>query len=782
MRSGSPGTFGARLKAFREAAGFTQEELATIAGLSVHAISALERGERRRPHMETVRAISAALDLNGAARDALMESARARVTPVANGDLTDAPLPIPPTTLVGRENDLRTLHKWLEDSAVRLITLTGTGGAGKTRLALELARRLASDGRTRVVFVPLAAVRDAELVAPAIAEAFGLSDVSASDLTRCVRPACEDQPTRIVLDNFEQVLDAAILVADLVAGIPSIQVLVTSRAALRVRGEREFPVGPLDLEVDETLAPLADLARTPAVRLFLERVRDVEPGFRLTSGNSATVTSICRRLDALPLALELAAPWMKVLSPKELLRRLCDNALPAPVGVRDLPERQQTMNATVAWSYQLLSPAEQRLFRRLGVLPGKFSVDAAAAVLAGDVEAALAHDDVLQTAATLIDKSLLLRTESSVPSCPLYEMLETVRAFAVLEASVHGERESALTGLARYCAGQARASAEGLVGHAQAEWLDRVRDDLENYRTAFGWLIERGCVVEATEIAFNLLFFWVIRGHAWQGLDWYERALATGPLRPSAEAMARLGVGAMCYTLGEIARARAALARGLAIPEPADLRIRSWTQLLAGHVEHAAGNERGAYELFTRSLEGFRKVGFAWGIGNALEGLAWVALATGELDAAEQALDEARLALRECGPWSLLLMLYVQSVVAVRRKKPDAAIAHSRESLLHIRDLDDKFAFVYAVAPLVAAAVLKGEDVWAARLLGARDAVTERTGATAVDRSVLDLKDEAERTVRDRLGEDRWARAYASGRRASIQSLIGDLVSRTTPT
>ena len=263
-----------------------------------------------------------------------------------------------------------------------------------------------------------------------------------------------------------------------------------------------------------------------AVRLFLERVRDVEPGFRLTARNSATVTSICRRLDALPLALELAAPWMKVLSPQELLRRLCDNALPAPVGVRDLPERQQTMNATVAWSCQLLSPAEQRLFRRLGVLPGKFSIDAAAAVLAGDVEAAPAHDDVLRTAATLIDKSLLLRAESSVPSRPLYEMLETVRAFAVLEASVHGERESALTGLARYCAGQARASAEGLVGHAQGEWLDRVRDDLENYRTAFGWLIERGRVVEATEIAFNLLFFWVIRGHAWQGLDWYERQVA----------------------------------------------------------------------------------------------------------------------------------------------------------------------------------------------------------------------------------------------------------------
>ena len=187
----------------------------------------------------------------------------------------------------------------------------------------------------------------------------------------------------LVLDNFEQVLDAAPLVADLLTSVASLRVLVTSRAPLRVRGEREYAVGPLALEVDSEAMSPADLARAPAVRLFVERVRDVQPDFRLTAANGPTVTAICRRLDALPLALELAAPWMKVLTAEDLLRRLEHDVLLSTVGPRDLPERQQTMNATVAWSYQLLDPDEQRAFRRFGALPGLFPIDAAAAVLAG---------------------------------------------------------------------------------------------------------------------------------------------------------------------------------------------------------------------------------------------------------------------------------------------------------------------------------------------------------------------------------------------------------------
>ena len=419
MKVGAPGAFGAQLKVLREAAGFTQEELATIAGLSVHAVSALERGERRRPHVETVRALSAALDLTGATRDALQASARAPAPQMGVGQPRDVSLPLALTVLLGRDAEMQTLRHWLADPAARLITLTGPGGAGKTRLAVELARATAAEGASRVLFVGLAAVRNSAFVAQAIAEALGVLDASALDLPRRARAACNGTPTLLVLDNFEQVLDAAPLVADLLTAVAALRVLVTSRAPLRVRGEREYAVGPLALDVDVDATSPADLARSPAVRLFVERVRDVQPDFRLTAGNGPTVTAICRRLDALPLALELAAPWMKVLIPQDLLRRLEHDALLSTAGPRDLPERQQTMNATVAWSYQLLAPNEQRVFRRLAALPGRFPIEAAAAVVAGREDSAAASDEALSAVAGLIDKSLGTASRNISGSAPV---------------------------------------------------------------------------------------------------------------------------------------------------------------------------------------------------------------------------------------------------------------------------------------------------------------------------------------------------------------------------
>ena len=776
MKVGAPGSFGAQLRALREAAGFTQEELATIAGLSVHAVSALERGERRRPHVETVRALSAALDLTGPTRDALLGSARPPAHNAVVDELSGVSLPLALTVLLGRDTDMQTLQYWLADPAARLITVTGPGGAGKTRLALELARAIAAKGATRVVFVPLATIRNPAFVAPAIAEALGLSDVTALDLPSRARVACHDHPTLLVLDNFEQVLDAAPLVADLLTSIASLRVLATSRAPLRVRGEREYAVGPLALGVHVDAASAADLARSPAVRLFLERVRDVQPDFRLTSANGPTVTAICRRLDALPLALELAAPWIKVLTAEGLLRRLTHDALLSTVRRRDLPERQQTMNATVAWSYQLLALNEQRVFRRLGALPGRFPIEAAAAVLAGREGSSATSDDALRAAAGLIDKSLLLRAETSTATRPLYQMLETVRAYAALELAAAGERDDALEGLARYCIGEASRAAEGLVGPAQAEWLDRVRDDLENYRGALTWLIERGRPAEASAIACGLMFFWLIRGRAAEGLQWYEQSLNLGSLPPAAESRALIGAAVMWYTQGEPGRARTALTRGLALAHGAgDMEMVVQAENLFGHMEHAVGNVNAARDRFTYSIEGFRALAIPWGIGNALIGMAGVALATGDAGQAERLLDEATSVLRHAGPWFLNLPLYIRAILAVRRGNPDEAIALVRESLIRSLELHDKFAFVYALVPLATAAVLKGEDAWAARILGARDAVTERTGATAVDKSVHDLREQAEREGRTHLGPDAWARAYAAGRRTSLDSLLKDI-------
>jgi len=776
MALAAQASFGAQLKALREAAGFTQEELATIAGLSVHAVSALERGERRRPHLETVRALSAALDLTGSIRDALLASARAPARTAAVDELSGASLPLPLTALLGRDGEVQTLRHWLADPATRLITLIGPGGVGKTRLALELARAIADDGSRRVVFVPLAAVRDSGFVAPAIAEALGLSDVSARDLPKRAHVACDDHPTLLVLDNFEHVLDAALLVADLLTSIPSLLVLTTSRAPLRLRGEREYAVGPLALEVDSEAMSPADVAQAPAVRLFVDRVRDVQPDFRLTSENGRTVIAICRRLDALPLALELAAPWIKALTAEGLLRLLERDVLLSPVGARDLPERQRTMNATVAWSYQLLNQDEQRAFRRFGVLPGRFPIEAAAAVLADGDGASAGSDDALRATAGLIDKSLLLRAESSVEGRPLYQMLETVRAYAALELAAVGERDVAREGLARYCTSEAGLAAEGLVGRAQVEWMHRVRDDLESYRAALVGLIEQGRSADACDIAWSLFFFWAIRGHAAEGQWWYEQILNHPSLPPAVESRALMGAGGMRYAQGDLTAARTLLTRARAVVDGTDDKeIAAHVDHMLGRVDYALGDTDAAGSSFTDSREGFRALARPWGNVLALNGMAWVALATGDFGGAERLLDEATSEAEYVGPWFLALTQNVRAMASVQRGKADEAITWVRDSLISIRELQDKFAFAYTLVPLAAAAVLKGNDGWAARILGARDAVAERTGTVIVHKSVLGLRELSERKARGRLGDAQWARAYAAGREASIDALLTDI-------
>jgi predicted ATPase/DNA-binding XRE family transcriptional regulator len=774
MKPGSPGSFGAHLKTLREAAGFTQEELATIAGLSVHGVSALERGERRRPHLETVRALSAALDLTGAVRDAFVERARASAHATVD-ELSHVSLPLPLTALLGRDTEVKALRDLLADPAARLITLIGPGGVGKTRLALELARAVADEGACRVLFVGLAAVRKSAFVAPAIAEALGVLDDTALDLPRRARLACEGQPTLLVLDNFEHVLDMTPLVTELLISVATLRVLATSRAPLRLRGEREYAVGPLALDVDVDVTSPADLARAPALRLFVERARDVQPDFRLTASNGATVSAICRRLDALPLALELAARWLKVLTADDLLRRLMHDVLLSTAGPRDLPERQQAINATVAWSYQLLPPNEQRLFRRLGVLPGRFPIEAAAAVLAGREDSSTVSDEALRATAGLIDKSLLVRSDTQVASRPLYDMLETVRAYAALELTSAGERDDALEGLVRYSTAEASLAAEGLVGPAQLEWLDRVREDLESYRCALAWLIDRDRPAEATHVALALMFFWVIRGHAAEGLRWYEQILNLTSSPPVVESRALLGAGAMGYSQGEIGYASAALTRAIALAG-GDMAVTAQAENLLGRVEYSLGHLDAAREHYVRSLERFRALALAWGIGNSLTGMATVELATGDSTSAERLLDEATSVLRTVGPWFLALALDVRAILAVRHGNADESIAIVRESLTLIRGLHDNHAFVFALGPLAVAATLKGDEAWAVRILGARDAVTERTRATVGVRQSLDtLMGLRERELRARLGPEQWAVAYASGRMMSIDALLEDI-------
>jgi predicted ATPase/DNA-binding XRE family transcriptional regulator len=775
MKTGAPGSFGAYLKMLRATAGFTQEELATNAGLSVHAVSALERGERRRPHMETVRALAVALGLKDDARAALVKAARAQADEPAFDELSGVPLPVALTALVGRDVDMETLRQWLDDPFARLITIVGAGGVGKTRLALEIAHVIADERTTRVGFVQLAAIRDAAFVASAIAEALGLSEATAADLPQRVCAACDNQhPMLLVLDNFEHVLDAAPLVVDLLTTASSLRLLATSRAPLRVRGERLYTLGPLDLHAHaEALSP-DDLAEIPAVHFFVERVRGARPEFRLLPTNALAVVAICRRLDALPLALELAAPWIKVLTPEGLLRRLEQDVLLPTVARGDLPERQQTMSSTVAWSYQLLRPEEQRAFRRFGALPGRFPLDAAAAVLGG--AASQSGADALSVAAALAEKSLLYQLEGRVAARPLYQMLETVRAFAALELDATGERDDALEGLAQYCSRESSGAEEGLIGPAQIGWLDRIRDDLHNYRTALAWLIEQRLSVEAADIAWRLMFFWLIRGHSAEGLRWYQSILNLPNLPPAAESRMLVGTAVMSHTRGDLDQARSAATRALTIArEERDTIVVVHAELLLGHIEQASGNSDKADVLLARSVDGFRAVARPWGVGNALIGLASAALAARDIQKAERVLDEATSVLRRAGPWFLNLPLYIRAIAAVQRGDADAAIAFVHESLVCSRQVRDRFAFVYALVPLAAAAGLKGNDAWAAKALGARDAITERTGATVSSNSVRELRDRVEQQAQARLGSTKWARAYETGRTASIDSLLDDI-------
>jgi tetratricopeptide (TPR) repeat protein len=327
----------------------------------------------------------------------------------------------------------------------------------------------------------------------------------------------------------------------------------------------------------------------------------------------------------------------------------------------------------------------------------------------------------------------------------------------------------------RYCTDEASLAAAGLAGLDQVEWLDRVREDLESYRSALAWLIDHDRSAEASNIAWSLFLFWIIRGHVAEGLRWYEQIVNRRCLPPAAESRALLGAGAMRCSQGDLGPARTALVRALELArETGDVTMIAHAENLVAHVEHSLGNVDAAREHCARSVERFRALALPWGLGNSLTGMATLALATGDPVHAEELLHEATSVLRDAGRWFRSLILYIRAILAVRRGHADEAISVVRQSLTHIRALHDKYAFVYALVPLAAAAVLKGDDVWAARILGARDAVRERTGATMVSRKSLDeLTALTERDVRTRLGPDRWAAAYAAGRVTLLKDIEG---------
>lgn len=565
-----PSPFAALLRRYRLAAELTQEGLAERTGLSTQAVGALERGHRKLPYRDTVRALADALDLDAAERLALEHALSQSRQPTVNANIA-APNPAavpadPPLSqgisrpnfasdqLIGRAAAVAAVAVLLRSAETRLVTMTGPGGVGKTRLATEVARVVAGDFPDGATFVPLASVDDHRLVAATIANAIGARGYATARPEETLRAAIGAQRLLLILDNMEHVLAATPLIADLHAGCPHLTILVTSRAVLRVRGERVYEVPPLALP-DANANPAA-LLDSAAVALFVRRAQEAFPGFALTESNAAAVAAICHRLDRLPLALELAAARLTLLSPAGLRSRL-DRALPLLTGGgRDRPERQQTLRAALAWSYELLSPGEQAVFRRLAPFAGGCTVAAAEAVCGADQALAV---EILDWLAALLEHGLLRRQPGEEEE-PRFALLETVREYAAEQLAANGETASAQRRHAAYFLALAEAESPALTSTAPHQALARLEREHDNLRAALAWLLASPDGGErALRLTGALWRFWLMRGHATQGLDWLMRSLKASQAGGVSDIRARVmgGASALAHSQGDYARAAA---------------------------------------------------------------------------------------------------------------------------------------------------------------------------------------------------------------------------------
>ena len=460
-------------------------------------------------------------------------------------------LPAQLTSFVAREAEVAAIQRLLQDEGARLVTLTGTGGIGKTRLALAVATRCLSHFREGVFFVELASNRERALVLPTIAQTLGLREAPNTTVRESLHDYLRDKALLLVLDNFEQVISAAPVVSDLLAAAPHLQVLVTSREALQVRGEQEFPVPALELPDLRHLPATETLSHYAAIRLFVQRAQSVRPDFALTNANAAAVAGICKRLDGLPLALELAAASVKILSVQAILTRLAERFdLPSP-GSRDLPDRQRTLHASIGWSYDLLTPEEKAVFRRLCVFSGSFALDAVETLCEktgiGDVP-------VLDTIAALVGKSLCKPLDVDEGEAR-FTILEIIREFGLKRLDAEGEAKTVRAAHAAYYRELAQAASHHIWRARMAEWVNRLELENENLRAALTHYLAEPQGAEASLLmAGSLWRFWEIRGHIQEGRAWLDRALERrAAVSPAIRWLPLHGAGNLAQAQGEYA-------------------------------------------------------------------------------------------------------------------------------------------------------------------------------------------------------------------------------------
>ncbi len=561
-------------------------------------------------------------------------------------------VPTPLTSLIGREQEVAAAYDLLLRPEVRLVTLTGPGGVGKTHLSLQIASDLFNDLTDGVCFIPLATISDPDLVVPTIAHELGVKEIGDQALLDLLKAYLRDKQLLLLLDNFEQVLVAAPRLAELLSACPHLKILVTSRAVLHIHGEHEFPVLPLALPDLKHSSKSEDLAQYAAAVLFLERARAVKPDFQVTATNAHVIAQICVHLDGLPLAIELAAARIKLLPPRILLGRLEHRLSVLTSGAQDVPARQQTLRNTVEWSYNLLDAQEQRLFQRLSVFVGGCSLQAIEAICAalGDGDG---EGQVLDKVASLIDKSLLQQTGQGEDELRL-GMLETIREYGLERLTVSGEAEATRQAHAVYYLALAEEANAELSSPRQAVWLERLEGEHDNLRAVVRWSLEPAeDVAQRREVLLRLggalAEFWHVHGHYSEGRNVLERALAGSEGVAAPVCAKALCAAAMLVTMqGDAERATILVEESLTLSRAlGDSPGIARALYLLGHTAWLQGDLARAGALLEESSELYRAMDDRDSVAFTLYNLANLARYQGEYAKAKALLEESLALFRE---------------------------------------------------------------------------------------------------------------------------------------